>query len=287
MLPNSLIQLKITVLVENTAGGRGLLGEHGLSWLIEADSRRILFDTGQGLALPHNAKILGLSLENLDAIVLSHGHYDHTGGLTTLLEHCANTDLFLHPKAIASKYSPRGNIGSPIENERTLRSHFRRLIWTETPTEVMPGVYVTGTIPRRHPLENTGGSFWHNSEHTEVDPLLDDQALYLKVPEGLVVILGCAHAGVINTLDYIAQITNTNKFYAVIGGMHLLRASNERLEATVETFTKYDVQLIGANHCTGMKAMTFLWHQLGDLCLDCRVGTQLRFGNVKEIVTKN
>jgi 7,8-dihydropterin-6-yl-methyl-4-(beta-D-ribofuranosyl)aminobenzene 5'-phosphate synthase len=100
-------------------------------------------------------------------------------------------------------------------------------------------------------------------------------------------ILGCAHAGVINTLDYIAEIANTNKFYAVIGGMHLLRANQERLQATVETLTKYDVQIVGANHCTGMKAITFLWHQLGDRCLDCRVGTQLQFGNVEEMVAKN
>ncbi len=126
-------------------------------------------------------------------------------------------------------------------------------------------------------MENTGGAFWHNCEHTQVDPLLDDQALYLQVPEGIVVILGCAHAGVINTLDYIAKITDTNKFYAVIGGMHLLKANQERLEATVETLTKYDVQLIAANHCTGMKAMTFLWHKLKERCLDCHVGTQLKF----------
>lgn len=275
----SLNKLKITVLVENTPGGKGLLGEHGLSFLIEADERRILFDTGQGLALRHNAQTLGISLENLDAIVLSHGHYDHAGGLPTILEHSANTDLFLHPKAIAPKYSPRGNIGSPIDNVKTLASHCRRLIWTETPTEIMPGVSVTGTIPRHHSLENTGGAFWHDCEHTEVDLLLDDQALYLQVSEGIVVILGCAHAGVINTLDYIAQIANTNKFYAVIGGMHLLRANEERLQATVETLTKYDVQIVGANHCTGMKAMTFLWHQLGDRCWDCRVGTELQFGN--------
>ena len=151
----------------------------------------------------------------------------------------------------------------------------------------MPGVSITGTIPRHHPLENTGGAFWHNSQHTEVDRLLDDQALYLQVPEGIVVILGCAHAGVINTLDYIAQIANTKKFYAVIGGMHLLRANEERLRATVETLTKYDVQIVGANHCTGMKAMTFLWHQLGDRSLDCRVGSQLQLGNVEETVAKN
>jgi 7,8-dihydropterin-6-yl-methyl-4-(beta-D-ribofuranosyl)aminobenzene 5'-phosphate synthase len=284
MLPNSLKKLKITVLVENTAGGRGLIGEHGLSFLIEADEQRILFDTGQGLALPHNAKILDISLNNLDAIVLSHGHYDHAGGIPSLLDHCAHTDLFLHPQAIAPKYSNRGNIGFPLANEQTLRSHFRRLIWTETPRSIIPGVYVTGTIPRRHPLENTGGSFWHDRQHSQVDSLLDDQALYLQVPNGLVVILGCAHAGVINTLNYIAQLTNRNKFYAVIGGMHLLQANKKRLQATVEALKNYDVQIVGANHCTGMKALTFLWHELGERCLDCRVGTQLQFGNVKEIV---
>ncbi|GAB4538085.1 MAG: MBL fold metallo-hydrolase [Pleurocapsa sp.] len=279
MSPNTLKKLKITVLVENTAGSRGLLGEHGLSFLIEADGRRILFDTGQGLALNHNAQTLGISLKNLDAIVLSHGHYDHAGGLPSLLEHCSNTNLFLHPQAIAPKYSPRGNIGSPINNIKTLESCFRQLVWTENPTEIIPGVSVTGTIPRHHPLENTGGAFWHNDEHTEIDALLDDQALYLRVPEGVVVILGCAHAGVINTLDYIAQIANTKKFDAVIGGMHLLRATPERLKATVETLIKYDVRLIGANHCTGIKAISFLRNQLGDLCCDFPVGSQLDFGS--------
>jgi len=120
--------LQITVLVENTAGGRGLLGEHGIAFLLETDRHRLLFDTGQGMALPHNARQLGISLQNLDAIILSHGHYDQSGGLPALLEHTSQTDLFLHPAAIEPRYSARGDIGSPL----TVRSLHRLSGWDTT-----------------------------------------------------------------------------------------------------------------------------------------------------------
>ena len=97
-------------------------------------------------------------------------------------------------------------------------------------------------------LEDTGETFWRDPAHQELDQLPDDQALFMTCPEGWVVVLGCAHSGVINTLDYIAQLTGTRQFYLVMGGMHLLFAPPERLRATVTALTKYNVQKIGANH---------------------------------------
>ncbi|MBO0348265.1 MBL fold metallo-hydrolase [Phormidium pseudopriestleyi FRX01] len=267
----------VTVLVENTASGRGLLGEHGVSYFIETAGSQILFDTGQGLALKHNAKQLEISFSDIDAVVLSHGHYDHAGGLMTVLEN-SYPRLFLHPSALNPKFSPRGDIGCPIQDPDILAQKSREVIWTETPTEIVPGVYVTGTIPRVHPLEDTGGQFWQDSQHNQVDVILDDQALFIETMEGVVVVLGCAHAGVINTLNYIATLTGEDKFYAVIGGMHLLNASADRLQATAETFRKYDLQLIGANHCTGMRAQVFLWQEFPLKCRSCSVGTRLLFG---------
>ncbi|WP_254568003.1 MBL fold metallo-hydrolase [Oscillatoria sp. HE19RPO] len=268
--------LGITVVVENTAAARGLLGEHGLSYYIETPDSRILFDTGQGLALKHNAQQLGISLPEIDTLVLSHGHYDHAGGLMTVLE-TSSPRLFLHPSALNPKFSPRGDIGCPIQDPDILAQKSKEVIWTETPTEIVSGVYVTGTIPRVHPLEDTGGQFWQNEQQNQVDLMLDDQALFIDTMEGVLVVLGCAHAGVINTLNYIATLTGEDKFYGVIGGMHLLNASRDRLQATAEIFRKYDLQLIGANHCTGMMAQAFLWQEFALKCRSCSVGTRLFF----------
>ena len=270
---------QITVLVENTAGGHGLLAEHGLSLWIELGGRKILFDTGQGTVLGGNVRRLGIRLETMDALVLSHGHYDHTGGLAEALSSDRTTPVYAHPAALAPKFgrSPDGtgrDIGISSANKQMVHES-AKFVCVEEPTEVCPGLHLTGAVPRTTDFEDTGGAFFKDSNCTEPDDLVDDQAAFIDTSAGTVVILGCAHAGVINTLKRIQSLTNGRPVHTVMGGMHLVNASPDRMDKTVAELRRLDVQRLLPCHCTGFSAMARLWNDLAGRCGTCRVGTVL------------
>jgi 7,8-dihydropterin-6-yl-methyl-4-(beta-D-ribofuranosyl)aminobenzene 5'-phosphate synthase len=273
---------RITVLVENSTSGRGLLAEHGLSFWIEFGPRRILFDTGQSDILLHNAQILGVDLGKMDAVVLSHGHYDHTGGLSKVLEMAPAVPVYLHPQALEPKFAGGPGQCRQIAMERDLTRVLRQRIedglgsFTDGPVEILPGVWAIGEVPRYSALEDTGGPFYSDAACTEVDELLDDQALVLETEEGLVVVLGCAHAGVVNTLDYVAELFPDRPIRTVLGGMHLVRASHARIIHTIEALHRHNVQQVGPAHCTGAEATRELWNAMPQKCFLCNVGTQIR-----------
>ncbi len=271
--------LTITQLVENTAGGPGLLAEHGVSFHIEADEHHLLFDTGQGLALQHNAEQLALPMASVEGIILSHGHYDHSGGLMDVLQLTGPVDLYLHPDALKAKFNRNGReIGAPIADVQGLTPRLKRIISTQQPTEILPGIHATGEIPRFHPIEDTGGPFYHDADRCETDHLSDDQALYIESCQGLVVLLGCGHSGVINTLEYIHELTDGKPIHAVIGGMHLLRASEERLAFTADKLEQMNIDYLAPNHCTGLQAVCYFKHRFLQSFHESRVGDQHRFG---------
>ncbi|MBN2022961.1 MAG: MBL fold metallo-hydrolase [Pirellulales bacterium] len=275
--------LKITMLVDNTVCRADLLAEHGLACWIEADGHRVLFDTGQGRVLRWNARHLGVDLATTEAIVLSHGHFDHSGGLRSVLEQVARCPVFLHPAATQTRYSrgaspPHRGIGLSSYDHHALTQRQRDLVWTSSPTEVVPGVWVTGEIPRRNNVEDAGGPFFLDPECTQPDLLPDDQALYIETPQGTVVVLGCAHAGVANTLDYVSELAGGRPLCAVIGGLHMAKASPNRKQAAVEALLRHPLQLVAPAHCTGLDAQVELQAVLGPRWRACTVGDVFTFG---------
>jgi 7,8-dihydropterin-6-yl-methyl-4-(beta-D-ribofuranosyl)aminobenzene 5'-phosphate synthase len=273
------LNICITTLVDNTTSGPGLSAEHGLSFWIEYGDKAILFDTGQSDLLVQNAKALNIDLARANAIVLSHGHYDHTGGLSTVLGMAPQARLYLHPAAIEPKFSrsllKAHSIGMP-DSARQAIGH-RDVIWTESPTQILDGVNLTGQVPRVTHFENVGGPFFLDENCQEPDPLLDDQALFIESSKGLVVVLGCAHAGVVNTLHRISDLSGGKDFYAVMGGMHLIHADTERIEKTIAAFQEFKLQRIGPAHCTGGKAIETFRNVFSEQYFDCSVGTRTTF----------
>jgi 7,8-dihydropterin-6-yl-methyl-4-(beta-D-ribofuranosyl)aminobenzene 5'-phosphate synthase len=262
--------LRITLLVDHQADDPALATEHGLSLLLEAGERRILFDTGASGAFLRNADRLGLVREPVRHVVLSHGHRDHAGGLGFALERWPEAQVYLHPRALGPRFSrhpgrPVRELGFPRESWSAIcpivHSHAN---WTTAPMRLVPGIGVTGPVPRRHPEEACSGPFFLDAEGCRPDPFEDDQALWVRTTLGLVVVLGCAHAGVVNTLEHIQGITGESRIQAVLGGFHLLGAAPERLRFTVQALQRMGIPIIRPVHCSGTEEVAHLHAHLGD-----------------------
>ena len=262
------MEIKITTLAENTAEP-GYLAEWGLSMFIEADGEKVLFDTGMGIAAVHNAGLFDIDLETIDKIVLSHGHHDHTGGLREVLTRMKKeVEVIAHPDIWAPKYGRRGKnraqfAGLPFRRE-LLENLGARFNLTKEPVYLTDRFLTTGEIPMVSDYEEIDtGLFDKETGEMLPDELKDDLALIIDTEYGLVVILGCAHHGIINTLKHAQKITGKEMIYAAIGGTHLLNAGPERRARTAADLKEMGVQYLGVSHCTGFEASAYLAQEFG------------------------
>jgi len=272
----------ITVLIEDGRGETDLEAEHGLALWIETGAGAVLFDTGAGSKAVANARHLGVPLEEAETVVLSHGHYDHTGGLATVLDEARYAQVVAHPGVVLPRWSRRPDgrvaaIGMPPEASRALAACAARTRWITDHLEVVPGVHVTGPIPRRRDDEGPAEPFFLDPAMTIPDPLADDQALWVETTEGPVIVVGCAHSGLLATLDRVAELRGDARVRAVVGGMHLLHAGAERLEHTVAELERRRIGIVAPGHCTGAQASALLAERFGRRCLPLHAGRRLHF----------
>lgn len=253
------MQIRITTLSENTAN-YGFLAEWGLSILVEVDGLRILMDTGLSFSAVHNAQLMGIDLSTVSRIVISHGHADHTGGLREVLGIRGEVEVIAHPDIWASKYTRRAGqkeeqfIGIPFSREE-LESRGARFNLTREPIRISENVMTTGEIPMVTGYEEVENNlFIKEGGALYQDQLADDLALLIDTDFGLVVILGCAHRGIVNTLRRAQSLTGKELVYAAIGGTHLFRASEERIGQTIADLKQMGIQKLGVSHCTGFRA---------------------------------
>ncbi|AJY71381.1 hypothetical protein RW64_18405 [Geobacter sulfurreducens] len=262
--------LRIRIVVDNK-GSDGLCEEHGFSAWIEASGHRILFDTGQGKALVPNSAMLGCDLSRVDTLVLSHGHYDHSGGVSHVMRNNPTIRMYCHAGCILPRYSIRPGealraISMALDDQEAIIAlPGDQIRWVTAPQQILSGIGVSGPIPRIHPLEDTGGPFFLDPDGHHPDLIEDDTALWIETGRGLIIITGCCHSGLINTVEHIRSVSGVERVRGVIGGLHLQNASRERLEATASALRQWNPEFVIPCHCTGDEATAFLRDEVGTM----------------------
>jgi len=271
--------MRLTILIDNHAE-KGNISEHGFSLWIEVGNLRILFDTGQSGAFAANADRLGVDLALADSVVLSHGHYDHSGGIEEAFRRAPGASLYCHPDVTKSRFSVRKGDAKPIGMPAASLAVLEHLPasqvhWVEEAIWLGEEVGITGPIPRIAEFEDTGGPFFLDPEVGRADPIIDDQAVWIPTPLGLVVCTGCAHSGIVNTLNYVRRLNPDEAIRAVIGGFHLSHASDHRLARTIEAIDRLEPAWIIPCHCTGDHVTDLLAAELGPMVLRSAAGMSL------------
>lgn len=274
--------MKVSILTDNMVYKRGFLGEHGMSLLIDTGEKRYLFDTGQSRVFIHNAAKLGLDLRKLDGVILSHGHYDHCGGMEHWQEF-GQAPIYIQKKAFEQKY---------VESSRTKELRYIGLEnkgnWQENAdihelsggTRIAEGVYLLSEIPYTNDFEPAAGSFWKSNMQYPGDELMadtmeDEQLLVIEEEGSLCVFAGCAHVGIINCLHYVQTAFPNKHIHFLAAGMHLRNSDARRVEMTISAIQELGIDIVVPLHCTGMRAIAAMREALGSVCILPEAGKEI------------
>jgi 7,8-dihydropterin-6-yl-methyl-4-(beta-D-ribofuranosyl)aminobenzene 5'-phosphate synthase len=274
----------ITVLVEDRSDFQGLRPEHGLSLLLEIKGEKWLFDAGQSGLVVENARNLGIDLSEMDGIILSHGHYDHTGGLKSVLGETGDIPVYAHPgifreRFSRNKYGRTKPVGLPFSRD-LLEKSGARFSLSAAGREIYPGIYLSGEIPRRTSFER-GDPFLviRDEKRYLADPFIDDQFLTIDCDDGVIMITGCCHAGLINSLMEVRELHPGKRIKAIVGGLHLRAADQTMLAKIIGALEPFAPEEIIAGHCTGPAAESYMASAFGRRFHEMKTGAVFRIGS--------
>ena len=290
-IPGVLDSLNITVLADDCVLYESpYLGQHGASFLLEgmtgSDTKRILVDVGQNFeALLHNMRAMDISPSVIDAVVLTHCHYDHTQGVARLLKEIGRKDTrviahqaIFRPHFVTEPYRRDAGI-QPGDSRAELEKIGFKLSLSRDPVVIMPGIMTTGEVKRRTDFEKVtvGVKTMENGKVVD-DLMLDDISVVANVRrKGLVIVTGCSHAGIVNITNQAIELTDCKKLEGIIGGLHLIESSDDVINRTADALFKLNVARISAGHCTGFKAQAALYRVFGERFMPLRTGLRFEY----------
>lgn len=273
--------MEISILTENTVYRRGFLAEHGLSLLIQTETHNFLFDTGQTLIFQENAWKMGIDLSEIDGIILSHGHYDHCGGLGAWMEQeQIRIPVYVNKKSFERKYTENPGTGELREigidwNKEKCGKYLK--LNDGGRVEILRDVFLVSQIPRDTEFEPYSQLFWKDSggEEKEQDYMEDEQLLVIRTEKGLHVFAGCAHPGIINCVSRIIALFPGEHIYSLMAGMHLKGAEKARIQKTAEAIRKMEIEIVVPMHCTGIRGIAGMKEELGEQCIIAEAGKKI------------
>jgi len=275
---------RVTILVDNSVPGKSrVIGEHGFCAYVETPEGNILFDTGRGNALTHNAALLKKSLQDICCIALSHAHGDHTEGLPKALAFHEQIDIYAHPDLTAKRFKPNKQGRSVYVGLPYYPAHLERLggrlRFEAGPAALGKGIQLTGYVNRRTDFESSdmGGRYMEVNQKRVPDDIADDQALVIKTAKGLVIVAGCAHAGMINTIEHALAMTGEDRVHCFVGGTHLDFAGEEQVLKTIERLKRYRIRRLITSHCTGYRVSARLSVEFPETFEFSHVGKTIAF----------